>query len=76
MSDNARNGDWTITPDKETGRYSWDQVKAALLMDIRDELRRLNRVFACSNFLAIPSKIDTLCDNTKKTRRRKVRRGK
>ena len=33
---------------------SWNQVHAALAMDIRDELKQLNHLLACPNFTAIP----------------------
>lgn len=37
-----------------TNGVTWDQVHAALAMDLRDELKQLNRTFSCSNFLEIP----------------------
>lgn len=49
------NEDWNL-PESIT----WDHVSIAVLMDIREELRRLNRLLHCSNFLAIPSKLDAL----------------
>jgi hypothetical protein len=42
--------DWRL-PDKV---QSWTQVNAAILMDIRDELKRLNSLLHCSNFTEIP----------------------
>lgn len=36
----------------------------AVLMDIRDELKRLNRVFECSRFLAIPTTLERIAKNT------------
>lgn len=47
-------------------------VNAALLMDIRDELKRLNGVLHCPNFLAIPFKLDAIKRNTTKKRTRKT----
>lgn len=40
---------------------SWQQVEVAVLMDIRDELQKLNRLLGCSNFINMPrtlSRID------------------
>lgn len=34
-----------------------DGVTVALLMDIRDELQTLNRVFACQNFQNVPREL-------------------
>lgn len=50
---------------------SWEQVNTAILMDIRDELRTLNRVFQCSNFLRIPSVLNEIRLNTSKPKRKK-----
>src|SRR5882762_6574866 len=44
-------------------------VEQALLMDIRDELQRLNRVFACSNFLSIPRSLRSIDRQIKAQRR-------
>lgn len=53
------------------GDTTWDGVKVAVLMDIRDELQKLNRVFECHNFLAIPSDLRAIRRNTNKPRRKK-----
>lgn len=34
--------------------HSWESINAALLMDIRDELKRLNQLLHCPNFIGIP----------------------
>lgn len=46
-------------------------VNQALLMDIRDELQKLNRVFACPDFIAIPRTLTRIARNTTKKRRKK-----
>ena len=53
-------------------------VQCALLMDIRDELklvtaemRRMNSVIQCSNFIAIPEVLRRISRNTAKPRRKK-----
>jgi hypothetical protein len=43
----------------------------AVLMDIRDELKRINNVLNCSNCLAIPRKLDRIAANTAMPRKRK-----
>lgn len=40
-----KNIDWKLPDKLET----WDQLNAAILMDIRDELQRLNSLMHCSN---------------------------
>lgn len=45
----------------------------AVLMDIRDELKTLNRLFGCHRFVAIPSQLEAIEKNTSK---RKYRRKK
>lgn len=49
----TRNKEWTVfgreNPDGSLTLTDGDQVTKALLMDIRDELRALNRVMQCRN---------------------------
>lgn len=35
----------------------WDSIKVGMLMDIRDELKQLNAVFACQNFQNVPREL-------------------
>lgn len=59
----------------ENGRApTWERVRVALLMDIRDELQQLNRVLACSNFQAIPRKLDMIRRYTSRLRPRPRRK--
>jgi hypothetical protein len=46
-----------------------DGAQLAVLMDIRDELKAINRVLGCSNFLMIPSNLDQIRKNTAKPRK-------
>lgn len=44
------------TPNGTGGRsYQISTIQLALLMDIRDELKALNALFRCHNFLQIPN---------------------
>lgn len=53
---------------------NWDQVPISVLMDIRDELKRLNGLLNCHNFTRIPFVLDQIKRNTtKKKRARKPR---
>lgn len=45
---------------------SYTVVQTALLMDIRDELQKLNRLLHCARFLAIPTHLDAIAVNTRK----------
>jgi len=58
--------DWNVG-----GTPSISYAQLAVLMDIRDELQRLNRLFYCSNFMQIPAKIDAIRKNTSKPNRKK-----
>lgn len=74
MSDTRQRGmDWQIVKN-ERGKYNWEQVHAAILMDIRDELKQLNRVFACANFQNIPHVLGRISANTAKPKRKKATR--
>lgn len=57
-----RERNWEL-PDQ----IQWDLVPIALLMDIRDELQRLNRVFACPNFQDVPGILRMIRAYTKDT---------
>jgi len=65
---------WDLIANGEGNPTSWDQVQVALLMDIRDELQELNRVFRCHNALAIPDLLRQIKKNT--TKRKYVRKPK
>ncbi len=47
-----KNVNWDIGEVKEEA--SFEQVKMALLMDIRDELHKLNALLSCHNFTDFP----------------------
>jgi len=47
-----------------------ETVTNALLMDIRDELKRLNAVLHCTNFLDIPRQLRLICQNTTKPKKK------
>lgn len=34
--------------------YDWNEAQVAVLMDLRDELKKLNRLLHCQNFIEIP----------------------
>lgn len=48
-----KNIDWNIA-DADGSTPTWERVQVAVLMDIRDELRELNAIFKCKNFLEVP----------------------
>jgi hypothetical protein len=71
MDTRHKNGNWSI-PTLPNGNIKWEYVQHALLMDIRDELQRLNNVFSCHNFQRIPWVLDHIVRNT--TKKRKARK--
>ena len=47
---------WEVHPTKPGGNlYSQEQAQFATLLDIRDELKRLNELLHCQNFIGIPA---------------------
>jgi len=70
-------GNWnvetTITV-QDDGRHtaSTETIMMCMLAAIRDELRRLNNVLQCPNFIAVPSKLDQIAKNTRKRRKPRV----
>ncbi len=67
-----QNGDWTL-PER---LQAWDQAAVAVLMDLRDELQRLNALLHCSNAQDIPNILRRIDANTKRKPRKQVRRGR
>lgn len=53
-----------------SGNVSTDDAQLAVLMDIRDELKILNRLLQCKNFIDIPFKLEAIKRNTTKPRKR------
>lgn len=62
-----KNCNWDIITDKErqiNKKISWAGAQTAVLMDIRDELQKLNTTLNCPNFIRIPSTLDQIVRNT------------
>lgn len=55
--------------------FQWEHVQVEVLMDIRNELRRMNNILQCPNFVEIPSILRRVERNTKK-RKKVVAKGK
>jgi hypothetical protein len=71
MSDTRfKNALWKINSNAD-GTIPTTEAHLALLMDIRDELQKLNGVLSCPQFRSIPHKLEAIRRNTAK--RRKVR---
>lgn len=62
-----KDADWQIPTDEA---LSWPAAQTAVLMDIRDELKKLNRLLYCDNFISIPSILRAVRANTSKPRPR------
>lgn len=66
--------DWDLKPNRVEGGtsyYSQEHVTQAILMDIRKELRRLNTLLGCRNFIDIPVTLRAIRRNTSKRRKKR-----
>lgn len=63
---------WRIIGNSD-GTFPTDQVKLALLQDIRGHLKRIADTLTCVNAIAIPGILREIRENTKKPKRRAVR---
>ena len=63
---------WIVCND-EGHVTQWDQVQVAVLMDLRDELKRLNALLHCDNFIDIPATLTRIARHTTKATRKKAR---
>jgi hypothetical protein len=61
-----KDADWRL-PTLPNGRIEkWEYVPIAVLMDIRDDLKKLNALLHCHNFVGIPQTLRTIAKQTKK----------
>lgn len=51
-----KDANWSLN-DKIT---TWEEVQVALLMDIRDELKNINRRLDCQSTLMIPNRLQNI----------------
>lgn len=58
-------------PAAENGSITWERVDTALLMDIRDELQRLNALLHCANFTTMPAILRGIRRDLKAQRKRR-----
>ena len=65
--------DWNLPVDQD-GNINAGHVEIAVLMDIRDELKRLNELLHCRNFINIPVTLSKIERNTTKKRKPKVKK--
>lgn len=77
MSDRYKNIDWHCGGYRTPGKIhdvTTDNAQLSVLMDLRDELQRLNTLLHCHNFTAIPHTLRSIQKNTTKKRRKAVRK--
>jgi len=67
---NTKNMDWQIAVNLDHS-VSIENARLAVLMDIRDELQKLNRLLHCHNAVRIPKILDAIRRNTTKRRKKK-----
>lgn len=68
-----KNNNWVFRTTPTGSIESWEQVQCALLMDIRDELQRLNTLVHCQDAIDIPQILRRIEKNTTKKPRRLAR---
>lgn len=68
-----RNENWRLRPSQPNGVTPGGTVTHALLMDIRDELQRLNGLLFCANFTGIPAILRGISRNTRQPKKRTAR---
>ena len=64
---------WNLTQKgggPDGNEYGYGTIHAALLMDIRDELKLLNALLTCRNFTGIPATLRAIRVNTTKRKRK------
>lgn len=64
-----KNVNWTVA-DEAGVMPTWERVGIAVLMDIRDELQRLNGLLGCPNFTRVPETLRQIAANTAKRKKK------
>ena len=64
-----KNADWDIAA-SGTGSRVIEGAILAVLMDLRDEMQRLNLLLHCPNFTAIPGKLERIARKLPTKRKR------
>lgn len=59
-----RNAQWPVLNEDGRAYQNYDCAILAVLMDIREELQKLNGVFSCPNTVEIPNILRTIRANT------------
>lgn len=70
MDMRRKNVDWQLKTNQD-GSVPHQDAHLAVLMDLRDELQKLNRLLHCSNFIEIPRILRAIRRNITKPRRKK-----
>lgn len=66
-----KDANWSLNVRPDGNVASMADAQLAVLMDIRDELKKLNQLLYCTNFMDIPLKLDAIRKNTTKPRKAK-----
>ena len=64
------NVQWDLPSDANGRIATWQAMEIAMLMDIRDELQKLNHLLGCQNFIDVPRILRGIEVNTKKPKRK------
>lgn len=65
-----KNKNWSVGGEEDVNGEAvrwpdtWQGQQLAVLMDVRDELQKLNNIFGCHNFLEIPRVVKAIRTNT------------
>lgn len=76
MSAREKDTNWTLTKN-DNGNYSYAAAQLAVLMDLRDELKKLNTVMQCPNVAAgfrAMQRLNEIARRDDKNFKRRVRR--
>lgn len=67
-----KNANWGVREAEGNKNSAFDchEASLAVLMDIRDEMQRMNALLHCKNFLDIPLRLRMIQKNTQKRKRK------
>lgn len=65
-----KDANWTLNDPIQ----NWVEVQVSVLMDIRDELKSLNSILGCVNFLHVPETLRRIQENTRPNKRTALRK--
>lgn len=72
MSRATKGWEWGISKNAGSDGYSYEAAQLSVLMDLRDELKSLNALLNCPNFIGIPTTLRIIARHVERPKVRRI----